>query len=478
MRTEKDFLGKINIPVNALYGINSIRAKENFPDTTEFYIDWYKSVGLTKQACYITYKNFKKAVELSSENKNINFIFFSDEIIDNLILSAEEVAEGKYFEHFIVPAIQGGAGTSINMNVNEIITNATLKKIGQKCGNYHIVSPFDHANIYQSTNDVIPTSLKITVLQLLENLETSINKLRNTIEKIESKYRNTLRIAYTQLQEAVPSSYGMLFSTYNEALSRDWWRVSKCFERIKTVNLGGSAIGTSLTVPRYFVMEAIRILQKLTKQPVTSSENLPDATANTDTFVEIHGILKSHAVNLEKIASDIRLLSSDFHGNKDLTIPQKQTGSSIMPGKVNPVIPEFVVSTCHKIYANDMLISSLASQGNLDLNAYTPTIGHSIINSLKLLTAANTTLNNNLFNGLEINSSDKNHELYSKPVTTTALIPYIGYKRASEIAKIMKDEGLSVFEVNKKENFMDFNKLSKVIEIQNLLKSGFSIKDL
>jgi aspartate ammonia-lyase len=207
-------------------------------------------------------------------------------------------------------------------------------------------------------------------MNLLETLERRINGLREKIEKLEKQHHNSLRIGYTQMQEAVPTSFGRLFSAYNDALSRDWWRVSKCFERIKVVNLGGSAVGTGITVPRFFIFEVVSALRALSGLPVTRGENLSDTTANMDSFVEVHAVIKAHAVNLEKIASDIRLLAADVSRDSGLTIPPRQTGSTIMPGKVNPVITEFVVGACHRVYANDVLIASLSAQGCLDLNAY------------------------------------------------------------------------------------------------------------
>lgn len=408
---------------NALYGIHSKRAQENFPDKTPFHIERYKAIGLTKLACYNIYKNFKMAVLQKTKKSPVEL--FDDKIINALQKSAKEISEGKYFDHFIVPAIQGGAGTSINMNVNEIIANISLKSIHKNPGEYNIIDPIEHANIYQSTNDVIPTSLKVAVIQLLTELEESINRLR-----------------------------------------------------FKVVNLGGSAIGIGITVPRYFIMEVVNELQRLTKLPITKSENLPDATSNLDTFVEIHAILKSHAVNLEKMVNDIRLLASDLGGEKILSIPQKQAGSSIMPGKINPVIPEFVISATHKIYANDSLISNLSAQGCLELNAYLPIIGHSIIDSIKLLIASNNTLKKNLFEGLQINQSKSEEKLYKSPAITTALVPYIGYHKASELAKEMKYSDINIFEANKTLGVIEEVKLDKILEIQNLLKPGFSINDL
>jgi len=477
MRIEKDFLGEKKIPNDALYGIHSLRAKENFPCNTPFQIEWYKAVGITKSACYQTYKRFKEAVNSKYHDQQIPISFFDNETIEALIDAANEVAEGKHFENFIVPSMQGGAGTSINLNVNEIIANCALLKINKKQGEYQFIDPIEHANIYQSTNDVIPTSLKVAAIQLLVILEEEVNNLRSSIEKLEEKHRNHLRIAYTQMQEAVPSSYGMLFSSYNEALSRDWWRISKCFERIKVVNLGGSAVGTGIAVPRYFIMEATSTLQKITNLPITRSENLSDATNNHDSIVEVHAILKSHAVNLEKMVSDIRLLASDLTG-KDLIIPQKQVGSSIMPGKVNPVIPEFVISSAHKIYSNDSLISGLCAQGCLDLNAYLPTIGYALLESIQLLIAANKTLKENLFKDLILVTDNITDKVYKSGAITTALTPYIGYHQAALLAKEMKQTGISIFEANKNLKLIEKAKLEAILEPQNLLKTGFSINDL
>jgi len=566
MRTESDFLGTMEVPDDTLYGIHAMRARNNFPDTTPFHREWYRAIGTVKQACYLTARDYFRAMEekfgkkqeltidngqltiengkLKTENdfvnQSLNHSFTHslnhspspvtdhaspvtrhaspvtgsdeplalDQKLSLLIDAAGEVAGGLHSDHFIVPAVSGGAGTSINMNVNEIIANVALLGAGAAPGQYNLVDPVEDANIFQSTNDVIPTSLKVAAMQLLNDLEQHINGLRSVLEHKERRHQNDLRIGYTQMQEAVPSSFGKLFSTYNDALSRDWWRVSKCFERIKTVNLGGGAIGTGLAVPRYFIMEAINHLQKLTNLPINRAENLADATSNLDAFVEVHATLKAHAVNLEKMVSDLRLLASDLVSgqwtmdkgqltmdngqltiengklktengdlkiengklkteNGELTIengklktengsdnpfqpytrhasrvtchdpdhasrvtrhepghaspvtrhdpgppspvthhdpghaspatrhasfvsrqlelPQVQVGSSIMPGKINPVIPEFVVSVAHKVYANDQLISSLSAQGCLELNAYLPVIGHALLESLKLL---------------------------------------------------------------------------------------------
>ncbi len=476
MRTESDFIGELEIDDDALYGINSVRAKNNFPNSSKFNLEWYKAIGLVKTACYQTYSNFKIAANSKHNNLPINFI--DDNILKSLIESSSEISEGKHPENIIVPAIQGGAGTSINLNINEIIANLSLKKFGKNYGEYDAIHPIEHANIYQSTNDVIPTALKLAIIKLLQKLEEEINNSRLILEQLENKYRNTLRTGYTQMNAAVPSSYGLLFSSYNEALSRDWWRVSKCFERIKTVNLGGSAIGTGITVPQYFIMNVVSNLQKLTDLPITRSDNLSDTTSNLDSFVEIHAILKSHAVNLEKIVSDMRLLSSDIATSKEFSIPQKQIGSSIMPNKVNPVIPEFIISIAHKIYANDTLVSSLSAQGVLELNPYLPIIGDSILNSIELLISANTTLKDNLLSGIEINQDLSDNDIYKSPVITTALIPLIGYNKANVLAKEMKKNNIDIFTANNSLQIVDKNNIKNLLSKQNLLKLGFNLKDI
>ncbi|MDO9512519.1 MAG: lyase family protein [Bacteroidales bacterium] len=477
-RVEKDFIGEEEIPSTALFGLQSLRARHNFPDTTPFHPEWYKAVALVKLAAYQTTELFYEAVTKKYPEKEFPFQRIPKKNLDALMEAASEASRGFYFENFIVPAISGGAGTSINLNLNEIIANAALLKIGKQPGEYNHIDPIEHANIFQSTNDVVPTALRIASMQLFKELEECINDLRKITEEKETESRDTLRIARTQLQDAVPSSYGRLFSTYNDALSRDWWRVSKCQERIKVVNMGGGAAGTGIGIPRYYIMEIVHQLQKLTGLPLTRGENLSDATSSLDSFVEVHAILKALAVNLEKMASDIRLLSSDLMGSKELEIPPRQIGSSIMPGKVNPVIPEFIISVSHRVYTNDMLITSLAGQGQLDLNAYIPLLGHAFLESIKLLIAACKTMATNLMKDLKFNSSVSEKKLMQSPAISTALSPYIGYHKASIIAGLIKEKGIDIHEAVKISGLITEEKANTIFSHENLLKSGFSIHDL
>lgn len=474
-RIESDIIGNLEIPKTALFGINAARAKANFPFSKQFNLNWYKAIANVKHSYYLVYEKFKNSA-LNKFSSDI-YPFFDAKIISALQSSAIELSQGKYFDYFIVSAISGGAGTSINMNINEIIANVALNKLGKDYGEYQFCSPLDHANIFQSTNDVIPSALKIAAMQLLNKLEEVINLSRTQTESLEIKFRNHLRIGYTQMQSAVPTSYGRLFSTFSEALSRDWWRVSKAFERLKNLNLGGSAIGTSLGVPRYFLVELVPILQEITSLPISRAENLSDATSNLDSLVEVHAILKAHAVNLEKIASDIRLLASDLSGNQ-IIIQQMQQGSSIMPGKINPVISEYIISCSHKVYANDTIITNLSAQGNLELNAYLPLIGDTFLESIELLISCNEALSKNLLDGIAINNDEINKSILANPAISTILIPFIGYKNSEKIAKEMIESKCDILEANSKLNLISENKLKELIKPGNILKQGFSLNDL
>ncbi len=477
-RTERDFMGEVEVPRGALYGIHSMRARENFPGQSTFPSTWYKAMGQIKLAFYTSIENFISTLNQEYPNQDWPFKLPTCEIVEALKAAAAEVADGKQFEQFIVPAIQGGAGTSINMNINEIITNLALQQLNSRPGEYSLIDPIEEANLFQSTNDTVGSALRIAAMNQLGQLETAINQVRHSLEKKEAQYRTVLRIGYTQYQEAVPTTFGRLFSNYTDALSRDWWRISKGKERIKVLNIGGSAIGTGLTVPRYVIMVLIDHLRSITNLPVSRSENMSDATANHDDLVELHGLLKALAVNLEKLSGDLRILSSDLSGEQGFNIPARQAGSSIMPGKVNPVIPEFVISSCHQVYANDAIITNLAAQGNLELNPYLPQIGISLLNSLDLLTHACHSLSTNCVDGIQINKQQQHQKVLHSPSLSTALIPVIGYHKASELVQYMKTHACSIIEANLELQLIDNELLSKYIDVGNLMQLGFSVKTL
>jgi aspartate ammonia-lyase len=478
MRKEKDGIGEVSLPGDALYGIHAYRARENFPATHPFPVEWYRATGLVKLACYRTISRFSSAIQKKHPELLSHLRIPESSILGVLEHAAGEVSVGSYFDQFIVPATQGGAGTSINMNINEIITNVALRQLGRQPGEYQWIDPIESANLFQSTNDVIPTALTVATLQLLNSLEEAVNATRASLERLETDHRNTLRLGFTQMEQAVPSTYGQLFSSYSDAFSRDWWRVSKAFERIKVVNLGGGATGTGLSIPRFYLMEVVPMLKKLTGLPVTQGDNLADATSNMDKWVEVHAILKAHAVNMEKMVSDLRLLASGLNTLREIRLPERQVGSSIMPGKVNPVVPEFVISSAHRIYANDQLITSLAAQGCLELNAYLPEIGCAMLESLKLMIAMNRTIGDRMLNGLEVNEEVARSRLFHSPSVATALSPLIGYHNAGILAKEMKKSGTDIFTANRSSGVIPEEKLNAWMQPENLLSKGFTMNDI
>jgi aspartate ammonia-lyase len=461
MRIERDFIGEVSIPAGALYGIHSVRARDNFENQVSFPLEWFRATGSVKLACYRTVRKLLKALEKEHPDMIAHLNIPGEQTLGAMEAAATAIASGDYFEYFIVPGTQGGAGTSINLNVNEIIANAALISLGKKPGDYVHVDPIESANIYQSTNDVIPTALTVASMHLLNELELAINKTRGTIEKLETRYRSTLRLGYTQMQEAVPSTFGQLFSTYSEALSRDWWRVSKGFERIKVVNLGGGAIGTGIAIPRFFIMEVVPALKRITSLPVTQGENLADSTSNMDKWVEVHAMLKAHAVNLEKIVTDLRLLASGTGSSKEIELPAQQ-----------------VVSSAHRIYANDQKIATLSSKGCLELNAYLPEIGIAMLESLKLMISMNKAFNEKVLKGLLVHEEAASKKLFNSPAVTTALSPLIGYNRAAELATQMKKGEQNIFQANDTLGIIEAWKLKKLMEPGNLLKKGFTINDI
>lgn len=476
-RLETDSIGSLEINEDALYGIHSSRAVKNFPGNISFHIQWYQALGLVKQSVYLTVEDFIEASQQKYPSVQLMIKIPDTKLLKTMGIVANEISNGRYFDHFIVPALCGGAGTSINMNVNEIITNVSLLMLGHSPGNYSIVDPLEDANVFQSTNDVVPTALKIALLKMLESLEIAINNTRFEVEKLEQISRHGLRVGYTQMQSAAPVSIGRQFSAYNDAFSRDWWRVSKCKERLKTVNLGGSAVGTGLAVPQYLIMNMVQKLSQISGLSLSRAENLMDATSNLDTYVEVHAILKAHAVNLEKFVSDLRILASDVYKPRIVELPPVQMGSSIMPGKVNPVIPEFVISSCQKIYSNDILVSNLCSHGTLELNAYIPLIGHAMLESIDLLINANRSIRENMLNGILIHTETSLEEVYRNPSVTTALLPLIGYHKASELSYCMKSRNLNVFEANEVLGILSNDQIVKHLEVSMLMKEGFSMKD-
>lgn len=449
-REEKDFLGTKNIPKEAFWGVHSVRSLENFSlsnyQTHPYFI---KAFGYVKLACALTIK------ELG---------VWEEKKASAIIQSAEEIIEGKFDNQIIVDPMQGGAGTSLNMNINEVIANRALEILGYEKGNYNIVDPIEDINLYQSTNDTYPTALKIASIMLLKDLEKNIIALQESFEVKEKEFADIVKVGRTQLMDAVLITLGKEFSAYAEAIARDRWRVYKCEERLRIVNIGGTAIGTGLSAPRKFIFGVIEKLRDLTGIGLARAENMVENTQNWDVFAEVSGILKAHATNLIKISNDLRLLNSGPKaGFSEIILPAKQVGSSIMPNKVNPVIPEAAAQIGIKVLGNDVIINQCVSMGQLELNQFAPMIAFSFLESLELLTNANKMLTQNCIKGIEANIENIQKTVKNSFATLTALLPKLGYKKVSEIAKEIEKSNLSIKEYILKNNILtedDFDSLT------------------
>lgn len=426
MRKEHDILGTVEISDDFLAGIHTKRAMENFA-VSGYKIDkdFIKSYGLVKLACI---KTISELNDLPCEKANA------------IAKACEEMVSGKLDKYIEVDALQGGAGTSLNMNVNEILANRALEILGKTKGSYDFVSPLSDINKYQSTNDTYPTALKIASIFKFRELEKSVIELQEALQEKEKEFAQIVKIGRTELSDAVLTTLGREFSAYAEAISRDRWRIYKCEERLRVVNIGGTAIGTGLGAPKKYIFKVIENLRDLTGIGLARAENLIENTQNADVFSEVSGILKAHATNLIKISNDLRLLSS----YEEINLPPVQAGSSIMPGKVNPVIAEMVNQIGLKIIGNDVIISTATALGQLELNHNMPLIAFTMLESLNLLIKTNQIFAQKCIKGITANEEKLETELQSSTAILTALLPKLGYEKLSEISNAVKDSKISV----------------------------------
>jgi aspartate ammonia-lyase len=434
-RREHDGLGEVTVPADALYGAHTMRALENFP--------------LAGRSVHPELARAYGAVKLACVRVNRALGTWADEAKAAAIEAAcEEMAAGGLVEWVVVDALQGGAGTSTNMNVNEVLANRTLQLLGQPLGRYDIVSPLDDLNLHQSTNDTYPTALRLATIRLLHALEREVVALQETFQAREKAFAHVVKVGRTQLQDAVLTTLGREMSTYAEALSRDRWRIYKCEERLRVVNLGGTAIGTGLGAPREFIFRATDELRAITGIGFARAENLQEATANADVFVEVSGILKALAATLWKTASDLRLLASGPDaGLGELQLPARQAGSSIMPGKVNPVIPEAVTQVAMRVFAHDQAIAMAAAAGSLQLNPFLPLIADALLESVELLARACRILRAHCVEGLEADERRCRAAVDAATATATVLVPVLGYEEAGRLAALARTSGRTLREV-------------------------------
>lgn len=432
MRIEKDSIGEVKIPSDALYGIHAYRSSHNFPSSGEkINPQLIKAFLLVKKAAAET--NFR--CKLLNEEK-YNFINNSiDSLLEEVELNINNESDTIY-DKIIVDPYQGGAGTSLNMNINEIITNSALKLMGKKAGEYKFIHPLNDVNMSQSTNDTYPTALKIASLFLLKKLEDSFSVLQKVLQKKEEEFKNIIKLGRTQFQDAVPILLGQEFGAYAQAIARDRWRIYNAQERLRSVNMGGTAVGNSVSAPNDFVLQVNGILKKITGLAIAKSEDLIDATQNLDMFVEVHGIIKSGAVSIIKICNDLRFMSSGPYGGiGEIKLPPRQSGSSIMPGKVNPVILENAIQISEMVKGHDAVISNLVGSGNLELNAFTPMIAHYFLKSIELLSKSNINLAEKCITGIKADKEKCRKNLINTSAIAASFISEFGYEKIQDIVK-------------------------------------------
>jgi aspartate ammonia-lyase len=421
-RLEHDLLGSLEVPADAYYGIHTQRAAENFRISgLPIHLELIRSLALVKKACAIA---------------NMRTEYLDEKIADAIVQACDEIAGGKLHDQFITDAFQGGAGTSMNMNANEVIANRAIEILGGEKGDYSIVHPLDHVNLSQSTNDVVPTAVKLTAIRLLAGTSQAMADLQGALQEKEKEFAGILKVGRTETQDAVPITLGQEFCAWAQAIQRDWWRLYKVEERLRQVNLGGTAVGTGLNADRKYVFTVVDILREITGVGLARAENMIDATQNYDMFVEVSGMLKAAATDLAKIAADLRLLSSGPRaGIGEIKLPELQAGSSIMPGKVNPVVTEAVSQVAFQVMANDQAITLAAMNGQLELNAFIPMLAHDLFQSLDMLTAAANLLAEKCIKGIQADEWRCFQLLEHSFVMVTALSPYIGYEKASDLAR-------------------------------------------
>ncbi len=458
-RLESDLLGTLPVPAAALYGIHTQRAVVNF--------------AVAGRGVHPALIHAYGAVKLACVRTNRRLGALPGEIADALERACDELQRGTLDAHVVVDALQGGAGTSTNMNVNEVLANRALQLGGRQLGDYDAIHPLGHVNLHQSTNDTYPTALRVAAITLVRRLDRELVALQEAFQAKEKQLAHVVKVGRTQLQDAVLTTLGREMSAYAEAISRDRWRVYKCEERLRVVNLGGTAIGTGLGAPRDFIFQVVDELRAITGFGLARAENLVEATQNCDVFVEVSGILKACATNLLKIATDLRLMSSGPDGGLgEIRLPPRQAGSSIMPGKVNPVIPEAVSQAAMLVMANDQAIGHACSAGNFELNAFLPLVADGLLGSLTLLANACATFRTNCVAGIEADEARCRRHVEGSTAVLTALVDTLGYERCTELASEAQRSGRSVREVVIAHGLLNAEQFDERISPETVLRLG------
>jgi aspartate ammonia-lyase len=452
-RHEHDLLGDRDVPADAYYGVHTLRAVENFPITgtpISLYGDLIRALACIKQAAALA-------------NNELGLL--DKEKTDVIVKACAEVRAGKLHEQFVVDVIQGGAGTSTNMNANEVIANLALEHLGHGRGEYQYLHPNEHVNMSQSTNDVYPSALKVATYFGIFRLVDAMAKLRRGFEAKAEEFADVLKMGRTQLQDAVPMTLGQEFSTYAVMLSEDEERLKEAAMLIREINMGATAIGTGITAHPDYADLVCRRLSEITGIPLITAPNLVEATQDCGGFVQLSGVLKRVAVKLSKTCNDLRLLSSGPRaGLGEINLPAMQAGSSIMPGKVNPVIPEVVNQIAFEVIGNDVTVSFAAEAGQLQLNAFEPVIAYSLFKSLKHLRQGCLTLLENCVKGITANREHLRRTVENSIGIVTALNPYIGYANATAVAQEAHATGGSVYEIVLAKGLLSKKQLDEILK--------------
>ncbi|MCX7709007.1 MAG: aspartate ammonia-lyase [Clostridia bacterium] len=459
MRIEHDLLGEREIGDHCYYGIHTQRAIENFRlSGRPIHPELIKALAVVKKAA-------------AAANETIGLI--DQRRASSIKQACEDVMTGRLNDQYAVDAFQGGAGTSANMNMNEVIANRAIEILGGEKGDYALIHPLDHVNLSQSTNDVFPTAVRIAAIRMLVSVSERFAELQSALQEKEDEFSDILKVGRTQLQDAVPIMLGQEFGAWAQAISRDRWRLYKAEERLRVVNLGGTAVGTGLNAEKKYVFLVIEKLRELTGLGLARAETMMDPTQNNDVFVEVSGLLKTAAVNLSKLASDLRLLSSGpAAGLGEIRLPPVQAGSSIMPGKVNPVIPEAINQAAFQIMGNDMTITLAAQSGQLELNAFLPVIAHNLFEMLDLLNRGLKIFIEKCIRGITADRERCNQLVEESLVLVTALAGTLGYEKATEIAKKCLASKKKVREILKDDEILDQDTTSRVLNPINMTKPG------
>ena len=458
-RVEKDLLGEKQIPASAYWGVHTSRALDNFQ------ISGIPISNAPELICALA------SVKWAAAKANADLDVIPQRIADAVVKACEEIREGKLHDQFIVDVIQGGAGTSTNMNANEVIANRAIEILGGTKGDYQLLHPIEHVNASQSTNDVYPTAVKIGLIKAIEKLLEAMDELRLAFAGKAVEFKEILKIGRTQLQDAVPMTLGQEFSAFAIMIGEDLSRLKEATSLIMEINLGATAIGTGINTDPEYAARARQYLADLTGLGLVTAVDLVEATQDTGAFVQLSGVLKRVACKLSKICNDLRLLSSGPQaGLNEINLPPRAAGSSIMPGKVNPIIPEVMNQVAFEVIGNDITVTMASEAGQLQLNAFEPIMGWSLFKSIYHLTAACRTLTTNCVLGISANEALLRSRVEESACLATSLNPYIGYDKASEIAKTALKTGRKVSDLVLEKGLLSEQQLNEILRPEVLTR--------